>query len=329
MSSRNLVPAELPKEERRPRRDRHLLALTGGGYRGLFSANVLAAAEKASGRPLASRFDMLAGTSIGGILAIALACEVTAQDLADLIEEHGPTIFSPRPLSFAGITKSHYDNIGLRRAIELVLGRQTARRSFAKIPVPLAVTAVHEGTSRPHIFRTDAASGGHGDNVATIDVALATAAAPSFFPPHRIDGQLYVDGGIAANAPDLVLLTEAMRLFGCTLSECRLMSIGTAGVPRSGTVEGAPGKFGWVFRHALVDLLMCAQEALVVEQIRTLRPGGYLRIDASPPTKIILDDVSPATTQLLKRLALEAVAAIEAERAPDWRQFLAHLPHGI
>lgn len=325
MSVRQLDPPALPRGERRSRRDRHLLALSGGGYRGLFTASVLAEAEQISGRPLASRFDMIAGTSIGGILAIALACEVSAQDLVALMLEHGSTIFKPRRLSFSGISQSHYDSAGLRRTIELVLGHEKARRPFSQIPVPLVVTAVHERSSRPHIFRTDLASNGKGDAVSTIDVALATSAAPTFFPPHSIDGETYVDGGLAANAPDVVLLTEAMRLFACSLAECQLLSIGSAGLPRAGSVNGAPGKIGWVVRHALVDLLMSAQEALAIDQVRILRPGGFLRVDETPPTKIILDDVKPATSQLLIALAQRACASAQSERATEWRRFMAHI----
>jgi len=326
VSGRTLDPPELPRDERRSRRDRHLLALSGGGYRGLFTANVLAAAEEIGRRPLVSHFDMIAGTSIGGILAIALACEVPATDLVALMREHGTTIFRPRRLTFSGISRSHYDNAGLRRTIEKVLGRANARRPFAEIPVRLVVTAVHEGTSRPHIFRTNLASNGKGDAASTLDVALATSAAPTFFPPHTIDGQVFVDGGLAANAPDLVLLTEAMRFFACSLSECQLLSIGTAGVPRVGSVEGAPGKYGWVVKHALVDLLMSAQEALAIDQVRTLRPGGFLRVDATPPRKIILDDTTAATTELLTALASQAVIDVETSQGADWRRFLAHTP---
>lgn len=97
MNKRQLDPADLPTEERRSRRDRHLQSLSGGGYRGLFTATVLAAAERVGGRKLASCFDMIAGTSIGGILAIGIACGVPATDLAALIREHGTSIFESRP----------------------------------------------------------------------------------------------------------------------------------------------------------------------------------------------------------------------------------------
>jgi len=324
MSGRTLDPGQLPKEERRGRRERHLLALTGGGYRGLFTAEVVAAAEAASNKPLASRFDMIAGTSIGGILAIGLACGVPGRDLSALMREHGPAIFKPRPLSFAGFSRSRYGSEGLRRAIEAVLGKQLAQRPFADIPVPLVVAAVHESTSTPHLFRTGQASDGKADRVTTLDVALATSAAPSYFPPHRIGDRVYVDGGLIANAPDLVLLTEAMRRFGCSLSECHVLSIGTAGAPRAGNVEGAPGKIGWVARHALVDLIMGAQEALAIDQVRSLHPGTFLRIDQTPAEPIGLDDVSSRSTERLVALAKQAIEHIALQRAAEWRSFLAY-----
>jgi uncharacterized protein len=196
VNSRRLEPGELPREERRARRERHLLALTGGGYRGLFSAEVLAAAEDEAHAALTNRFDMIAGTSIDGILAIGLACGVRARDLAALMREHGPEIFQPCLLSFAGLSRSRYDSSGLRRAIVAILGRPLAQRPFAEIPVPLVVSAVHEGTGTPHIFRSDPAAGGHGDRVPTIDVALATSAAPTYL----LGVVLPLSGGLPARA---------------------------------------------------------------------------------------------------------------------------------
>jgi patatin-like phospholipase/acyl hydrolase len=324
MSGRRLDPGELPKDERRGRHERHLLALTGGGYRGLFSAEVLAAAEIESRTSLCTRFDMIAGTSVGGILAIGLASGIPARDLASLMREHGLAIFRPQPLSFAGLSRSRYSGESLRRAIEAILGKQLAKQPFADIPTPLVISAVDEGTGIPRIFRSSQAADGKGDQVSTLDVALATSAAPTYFPPHRIGDRVYVDGGLIANAPDLVVLTEAMRLFGCSLDECHLLSIGTARAPRAGAVEGAPGKIGWVARHALIDLIMSAQESLAIDQVRCLRPGGFLRIDATPATPIGLDDVSVKATEQIIGLAQQAVQNVRQAHTPDWRRFLAH-----
>lgn len=326
MSTRSLVAGTLPKAERRGRVERHLLALSGGGYRGLFTADILRQLEEEGGAPLASRFDMLAGTSIGGILAIGLACGVPAARMAEVIREHAPAIFRRRPLTLGGLAGARYGSTGLAGAIEAVLTPALANRPFRAIPASLIVCAVDELTSMPRIFRTDAASGGGGDDVPTIDVALATSAAPTYFPPHRIGGRNHVDGGLVANAPDMLLLGTAVRLFGATVEGCHLLSVGTAGSPRQGRVTGSPGKLGWAARHALVDLIMSAQESLALHQAEALGPGTFLRIDADPAEVIRLDATDTRTTGRLLALARQAIDTAHQTRAEDLRRFLAHVP---
>ena len=74
----------------------HVLALSGGGYRGLYTATVLAELEAALGRPIASHFDLICGTSAGGMLALGLAAEIPAIELKALFEEQGSRIFGSR-----------------------------------------------------------------------------------------------------------------------------------------------------------------------------------------------------------------------------------------
>jgi len=75
----------------------HVLSLSGGGFFGLYSVSVLAAIEKEAGRPLARNFDLLAGTSVGGIIALGLAAEVPAAEIKSAFERNGTAIFSERP----------------------------------------------------------------------------------------------------------------------------------------------------------------------------------------------------------------------------------------
>jgi patatin-like phospholipase/acyl hydrolase len=322
MNGRQLDPGRLPARERRGRADRSLLALSGGGYRGLFTATVLDELERDAGVRAAAMFDAMAGTSIGGILAIGMACGVSAATLAALIGEHGSAIFAPKPLALAGMASTRYGPDGLRRAIVLALTEPIARRPFAEIPFPLAIVAVDETTNRPRVFRTNAMCGGDGDRTPTIDVALATSAAPTYFPPHVAEGRTFVDGGLVANAPDLVLLNEAMGLFGCNLDDCHLLSVGTAASPRLDQVTGQPGMIGWTVRHGLIELILVAQETLAVDQVRRLRPGTFLRIDARPVRPIGLDDVGEAASNELLRLAHDEVDNVRTSSAlKDWRRF--------
>src|ERR1700722_15331694 len=73
-----------------------VLSLAGGGYRGLYTAQVIADLEEQLGAPIATRFDLIAGTSVGGILALALALEIPASRIVDLFTKHGQDIFSWR-----------------------------------------------------------------------------------------------------------------------------------------------------------------------------------------------------------------------------------------
>lgn len=324
MPPRPLKAGTLPKHHRTAVRPRHLLALSGGGYRGLFTATVLQHMERAARIRLARRFDMIAGTSIGGILAIGLACGIGASRLARLIRDNGSQIFRARLTSFGGFTASHYDSTALKGAIETILGKDIAARPFAHVPAPLIVVAVNERTSAPRIFRTDLAAPGAGDAIPTIDVAMATSAAPTYFPPHVVGDEAFVDGGLIANAPDLVLIGEAIRRYGAKLDDIHLCSIGTAGSTRVGAASGGPGKLGWVLRHKLIELIMDAQAELAADQVDCLKPASVLRIDRRPSRRIDLADVSEGTTIELINLADQAVAEARTDQLPAWRRILAH-----
>jgi patatin-like phospholipase/acyl hydrolase len=322
MAERALDFGALPKEERTGARSRHLLALTGGGYRGIFTAQILSRMEAAAGHRLATRFDLIGGTSIGGILAIGIGYGIPANDIVEQMRAYGPAIFTPTRLSFGGTASSHYDPAALREAVVKILGKPNAQAPFADIPARLAVVAVDERSSKQKIFKTRALAGDESDRLATIDVAMATSAAPTYFPPHQVDDHMFVDGGLIANAPDLILIGEAMRSLGARLDDVHLCSIGTASNPRVGRVAGEPGKVQWVMQHALIELIMDAQVALALEQVKRLSPGSILRIDRRPSRHIGLDDVSDRARDELLALADQAVDEVFASR--EWRRIIAH-----
>src|ERR1700722_19795882 len=88
-----------PQTQSKPKRPDgrfQILALSGGGFRGLYTAKIVADLEQQIGAPFASRFDLIAGTSVGGVLALALAMEVPASRIVDLFTRHGPEIFQKR-----------------------------------------------------------------------------------------------------------------------------------------------------------------------------------------------------------------------------------------
>lgn len=292
------------------------LSLGGGGLRGLFTATVLTAFEAAAGAPAATRFDLLAGTSIGGIIAIGLAAGIPAARIADAIRTRAPHIFRRRPLRHYLLT-ARYPQGPLRQAVQSILGDQAGRR-FSDLEVPLLVTAVDQTAGRSHLFRSRGLAAGQADTVTLLDAALATAAAPTFFPPHRIGDHVYADGGLVANAPDLLAVSAAMAHLHAPLPGIHVLSIGTAASPLPGRPFGSTGGLAWLRRHRLVELAVTAQEHAGVDQARRILGTRYLCIDQCPDSPIGMDDL--AGLDLLPELARRAVADVASDRRSGWSE---------
>jgi uncharacterized protein len=214
-----------------------VLALSGGGYLGLYSAAVLAALEEQAGEPIGRRFDLIAGTSVGGITAAAVAFELPLSHLVRFFFEEGKDIFSARakPSGTVGrlldlsrsVLGPKYDNEALRAALTERLGEAT----FADALHPLLLPAVDVTRSLTKVFKTPHAEASRGDErVRVADAVLAACAAPAYFPSVEIDGALYADGGLFAVAPDQVALHEAEHFMGIDVARVRMLSIGTATV---------------------------------------------------------------------------------------------------
>ena len=114
-----------------------ILALSGGGYRGLFTARILAEIERQIEAPIGTRFDLVTGTSIGGILALAIALEIPAQRMVELFQEHGEAIFHKR-LSLRGFLRSQYSNETLLRHLsnDDVFGQRVIGECLHPVIVP-------------------------------------------------------------------------------------------------------------------------------------------------------------------------------------------------
>jgi patatin-like phospholipase/acyl hydrolase len=221
-----------------------ILALSGGGFRGLYSAKLLASLEEAAGQPIARHFNLLAGTSIGGILALALACEIPTSRLVGLFEEYGATIFKRR--SWSGIFQSLYSPSGLAHllASEEIFGSRKLGDCVHRVIVP----AINYATGNPVVFKTPHHTNFRTDHkLRLVDVALATSAAPRYFPRHVVANDQYVDGGLFANAPGLLALHEMEHFLNVPAEAARLLSIGTMSVKvtAGASQSGSGGMLDW------------------------------------------------------------------------------------
>lgn len=306
----------------------HVLALSGGGYRGLYTATVLAELEAALGRPIASHFDLICGTSAGGMLALGLAAEIPAIELKALFEEQGRRIFGNRGLlrRLQGfwLTAKH-DSVGLQE----VLRERFEEATIGELKHRVLVPAVNYSTGRGQFFKTPHHPSFELDHrMKVVDVALATAAAPVYFPLARNDRGVFADGGLVGNAPGLFGLHEVKTFLAPDQNvEIRVLAIGTMTI--GATVRGGASLdrgFG-MWRGGLFDLVISAQESSVDYMLRQSLGSNYFQIDdkATPDqSKDVksLDRVSIGATNTLKDRGVHA-----AQRAlgdPLFQPFRAH-----
>ena len=205
-----------------------VLAIDGGGIRGLIPAIVLTELERRAGRRIFELFDLIAGTSTGGILACALCAPepLPASEVVKLYEEEGPDIFSrslfQRIRSAEGLLDEKYDDAALDRALERFLGHKRLSESRPDLVVPVYDTAA----PGPYFFKTSKAR----DDTAEHDfplsvVARATSAAPTYFEPVEAGGRSMVDGGVFAANPAMCGLAEVLGT--AAPRDVVLLSLGT------------------------------------------------------------------------------------------------------
>jgi len=291
-----------------------ILSLAGGGYLGLYTAGVLTELEEQAGEPLGRRFDLIAGTSVGGILAIALAYEIPMSRIKQLFLENGTKIFSGRSLPtnpvsrLRDLTRSvlgpKYNGIALNKALVTHLGRKT----LAEALHPLVVPAVNISNCTTKIFKTPHTPGSRGDeNIRAASVAMATSAAPTYFPSIKIGSELYADGGMFAVAPDMVAMHEAEHFMKIESSRIRMLSIGTATAnyrPESRLSE-KDGAVEWLSDGRLILSLISVQQQHVQSMMEDQLRDRYLHLDADWPVEAELgiDIATPEAARILLGLA--------------------------
>lgn len=311
-----------------------ILSLSGGGFLGLYTAAVLQGLEDRAGVPLARRFDLIAGTSIGGVLALALAYELPMARLVRLFASHGSEVFSSRALPSGAMSRlidltrsvlgPKYGGDALREALDAHLGDRRLQDATHAAVVP----AVDVASCTTKIFKTPHAEASRGDGaLRAVDVALAACAAPAYFPSVRIDGRLYADGGLFAVAPDQVALHEAEHFIGVAHGRVEMLSIGTATRhyrPADGLREDA-GAVGWLSDGRLVLTLISAQQQHVQAMVEDRLGERYLRLDADWPADAGLG-IDVATPEAVRRLTELAALTLRTADAPRLARFL--LPAG-
>lgn len=195
-----------------------ILSIDGGGIKGLYTATLLARFEREFG-PLHQYFDLVCGTSTGGIIALALAAGIPVSRIMSFYKEHGPSIFPykskiRRKMNFLkslGI-RSKYSDEKLRKHLTEVFGDLRIKDCHTTVLIP----SVNITDGSPYIFKSDHVKPLCRDNERLLtEVALATSAAPTYFPIAEVAdcGEQFVDGGLWANNPSLLGIQEALDYY--------------------------------------------------------------------------------------------------------------------
>ncbi len=258
-----------------------ILTLDGGGLKGAFTAAALASWEKQTGLRIIDHFDLIAGTSTGGILAIGLGLGLSGEQMLDFYKKKGATIFPITRLRskfwhiLKHICKPKFAQEVLLQELENAYYDSGQTKYLKDSYCRLVIPAYHAVGGASHVFRTPH----HPDliidaNTQAAHAALATAAAPTFFTAARIANMVtessYFDGGVWANSPAMAGVIEATCFLGIPLERIDVLSVGTTEEPFTVRKQTQAGIIGWFWKKKILDLLMHVQQESSLKLTRQL-----------------------------------------------------------
>ena len=257
-----------------------ILSVDGGGIRGIIPALILVAIEDRTGRPINESFDLVAGTSTGGIIALGLTkpnadgkADKSARDIVALYEKEGATIFHNSlrgALHLETLVGSKYDAKGIESTLQKYFGDTRLKDALKPVLVP-AYDIEKQVTI---FFKSDRAKANADSDFAMRQVARATSAAPTYFPPERIDTAdpiLYyalIDGGVVAGNPAMCAYAEAMKMGHD--GDVLMVSLGTGELRHSLKYSDANrwGQVEWA--QPVLDIALSGSSATVDYQLQQL-----------------------------------------------------------
>ena len=265
-------------------RKKRILAIDGGGIKGVFPASFLATVEDSIGDNVANYFDLIVGTSTGGIIALGLGLGLSAKEILAFYEESGPLIFGGNRLLrlFRWLSTTKYSSARLKKELEGRFGGKKLSDSTKRLVIP----CLNLETGEVHVYKT-----AHHPRLVrdykekAVDVALAAAAAPTYFPPHRSStGIPLIDGGIWANNPVCVAVVEAITLLDWPRDSLKVLSIGCTTEPLK-IKRRRLSALGALYRtKKLLNLFMLPQSKAALGMANLLAGhGNVIRIDKTMP----------------------------------------------
>jgi patatin-like phospholipase/acyl hydrolase len=292
-----------------------ILSFDGGGLKGLFAAALLAEVEGQLGISIVDHFDLIAGTSTGGLIALGLAAGLRPAEIVDFFVREGTHVFrSPRRLS--RFWRPKHDSAGLRAALINVFGNRQLGTSTKRVVIAafslddndvyLFKTRHHERLTRDH-------------TELMVDVAMATTAAPTYLPAAVVGMRRLIDGGVWANNPAVMAITEARSMLDIDLEDMRVLSMGTTDdvvSHKSSLARG--GYFQWA-RPAIPLFLRAQSRAGWHTAQHLVGEDNFERVDAPVASGVFqLDQLDAGRIRGLAEVCARQVC-------PAIKPFTAHL----
>ena len=281
-----------------------ILSLDGGGLKGAFTAAALASWEKQTGQRIVDHFDLIAGTSTGGILAIGLGLGLSGQQMLDFYLKRGETIFPITRLrsrvrhKVKHFFKPKYAQEVLLHELEDAYYNGGSVRFIKDSICRLVIPTYHAVAGASHLFRTPH----HPDLTADAEIeaalaALATAAAPTFFTAAKIANMVaessYFDGGVWANSPAMAAVIESVCFLRIPVERIDVLSVGTTDEPFTVRKQIQAGMVGWLWKKRILELLMSVQQESSLKLTKCLLGAPrFLRVNyTTNPGSYRLDSV--------------------------------------
>ena len=294
---------------------RRVLSIDGGGIRGIIPAMVVAHIEKQTGMAARDLFDLIVGTSSGGITALGLSLpgpgrplRHAARRLVRLFDNQGKHIFERslwrKVRSVGGLLEGSYSH----EALEGVLKKYFGTSTLAECSTPTMVTA-YDIRNRKTVFLKSWSS--KYSKITCASAARATSAAPTFFEPAELawDGstRLLIDGAIFINSPAVSAYAEAFRLF--PRDSIKLLSLGTGEVTDSVDANSTASESNARIVMSLLDSIFDGVAQAADKQMTSILRDRYLRIQTR--LDLASDDIDDASKNNIEALKLSAAKMIE------------------
>ncbi len=293
----------------------NILSVDGGGVRGIIPAMILDYIYTKTKRPIFKLFDLMAGTSTGGIIALGLACKYKPTELVTLYEKESKNIFKRQNCLSMGNMLDCILNIGGEKYnihnLNEVMRKYFGNKYLKDAKTDVIITSYNLKHGQPYFFKSRAANMENAKNFLMCDVACATATAPTYFEPYKVKNNVFIDGVVFANNPAICAVAEAIKA-GATTTDTLVISIGTGDVNKKYNYDKVKnwGIIHWA--RPVIDIQINGQSQATDYQLVKILGQNYFRLN--PTIEESCADIDNASDKNIARLKGIACKYIEENK---------------